>query len=49
MFLVPLTAAVLVYLVDSIVRLWIVTCLGDVLNTFAYVDIDISDDSLRKC
>jgi len=24
-------------------------CLGGVVNTFAYVDIDISDDSLRKC
>jgi len=24
-------------------------CLGDIVNTFAYVDIDISIDSLRKC
>ena len=36
------------YFIDIVV-LWIVICLGEIVNTFAYIDIDISDINLQKC
>ena len=36
-------------LTDFDASVWSDICSGDAVNTFAYVDINISDDGLRKC